>query len=250
MAVSVRMMIVSGLNSLIVSAVVVVVVVSFTAVCARVTLAVLSIILRSAAPVRLRLRCLFLIQSNRECFGAWPYRVFLFCALTGHAPISGSKLPQRSRFGAELVVPADWRFRSVNAFVLFWDAKGKGRASIHKAFRPDPAAVVLRLRAALGLRFGGKFDQGALQSFDVDGFGEMPRKTGSVRLPDVGVIPGAADGDPSDPVTLTQLAHQLVAATIREGEVADEAVESLRCKRRPRLRAGARGDDGVASAAE
>ena len=78
----------------------------------------------------------------------------------------------------------------------------------------------------------------------------MPRKTGSVRLPDVGVIPGAADGDPSDPVTLTQLAHQLVAAPIWEGEVADEAVESLRCKGRPRLRAGARGDNGVASAAQ
>ena len=141
-------MIVSGFNSWIVSEIVVVVVVSFTAACARVTLAVLSITLRSAAPVGLRLRCLFLIQSNRECFGAWPYRVLLFCALTGHAPIPGSQLPQRSRFGAELAVPADWRLRSLNASVLFWDAKVKGRASIQKDFRPDPVAVVLRLRGA------------------------------------------------------------------------------------------------------
>ena len=99
-------------------------------------------------------------------------------------------------------------------------------------------------------RFGGDFQQGALQSFDVDRFGKVPRETGGVRLPDVGVVSGAADGKARDRGARTQRAEQVVAGAIRKRQVADEAVEVLGRKGDPRLRAGAGGDDRVAAPAE
>jgi hypothetical protein len=44
----------------------------------------------------------------------------------------------------------------------------------------------------------GDFQQRALHSFDVDGFGKVAGEAGGLRLLDVGIVSGAADGDARD----------------------------------------------------
>ena len=88
------------------------------------------------------------------------------------------------------------------------------------------------------------------QLLKFDGFGQMIIEAGFQAAADIFLHPEAAQRDPLHRLTTLRLAHEFVATGVRQADVADERIKSLRLHQLERALPGIRREDFVSAFAK